>query len=126
MGECSALVVTASLDRSCKVHRMSDGKLLRTIAFPVSIHSVVMDAGEHCLYAGGGDGAVFEVALAGAVAGTGGGSGGQTKPVYIRMEGHSRAVNSLAVSVDGENLVSGESRLKGLGRRWGASPWVGW
>ena len=57
-GSCCALVLSTSLDHSCKLHRMSDGALLRTVVLPISLHSLAMDAGEHCLYVGGEGGEV--------------------------------------------------------------------
>lgn len=44
-GEASALVATGSLDRTVKLHRMSDGRLLRTVPLPTSVHALAMDAG---------------------------------------------------------------------------------
>lgn len=69
MGEGTALVATASLDRSCKLWSMATGQLLRSVQLPSAINSVTLDAGEHVLYAGGTDGVIYEVPLVDAGAG---------------------------------------------------------
>ena len=57
------------------------GVLLWSAAFPVALHALALDPAEHALYAGGGDGRIFELALAGqpgsdrAGSGLGAGSG---------------------------------------------------
>ncbi|GFH21551.1 uncharacterized protein HaLaN_18880 [Haematococcus lacustris] len=131
--EAAGLVASASLDRSVKLHRLSDGALLATVALPVAATAVVVDAGEHALYVGGADGSVYEVSLVGEVAdlqqqqpnGTGGSQLGAQRPSWLqaggaglgesgallhphaRMAAHSREVTALAMSLDGELLVSG-------------------
>lgn len=116
---------------------MSDGRLLATAALPSGINCVALDAGEHAMYAGGTDGAIYEISLVGNHSG---GSGGASEAMamsrlgsggfgvmssssaaaavssssatssalkYTRMEGHSRAVNAVSISPDGETMVSG-------------------
>lgn len=102
-----------------QVHRLSDGQLLRSVALPSGLHCVALDAGEHAAWAGASDGAIYEVplvaigghtstnALGGAPGGAAGSSLGAAAAGVVRMEGHSRAVNALAVCRDGETLVSG-------------------
>lgn len=115
-GEASAIVVTSSLDRTVKVHRMADGgRLLATASLPSGINCVALDAGEHAVYAGGSDGAVYEISLVGsgpnqpaaAAVSTSSSPAAVASLGYMRMEGHSRAVNALAMSLDGETMVSG-------------------
>eukprot|EP00955_Chlamydomonas_euryale_P010135 108613-Chlamydomonas_euryale.AAC.5 len=73
---------------------------------------VALDAGESTIYAGGADGSVYEVSLVG---GGGGVAAGRGLPAgglalasgVVRMEGHARSVTSLAVSPDGDAMVSG-------------------
>lgn len=110
-GGAGAVVVTTSLDRSCKIHRLSDGKQLGSITLPSALLSVVLDKGEHSLYAGAGDGNIYEVSLVGGEASHGASAAGTstaTSTQYARFQGHSKAVNSLAMSLDGEQLVSGK------------------
>jgi pre-rRNA-processing protein IPI3 len=92
---------------------MADGRLLRSAALPSALNCVVMDAGEATLFAGGADGAVYEVSLVGAPGAASGSSGGVSGAVtaacsdIVRMECHSRGVNALSLSPDGEVMVSG-------------------
>ena len=101
------------------------GVLLRSVAFPVSLHSLALDPAEHALFAGGGDGRVFELPLAGQAgsdrAGSGlGGAGGSANGHaatgapdqdvgrgYITLEGHARCVTCLHMTTDGGYLLSG-------------------
>jgi WD40 repeat protein len=129
-GEGSALLATASLDRSVKLWSLATG-LLRTITLPAGVTSVTLDAGEHVLLAGCVDGSIWEAPLAGqqlaspAAAGGGGSSGAAGAsdaaaaaaaaagvlggPGSCCYEGHSKAISSLAITPDGEQLVSGGS-----------------
>ena len=116
-GENSALLVTASLDRTIKLWSLTTGSLLRTITLPVGITAVTLDAGEHVLLAGCVDGSIWEASLVGqqlaapsaargaAAAAAAGVVGGAGSCCY---EGHSKAISSLAITPDGEQLVSGE------------------
>jgi pre-rRNA-processing protein IPI3 len=145
--EAACLILSSSLDRSVKIHRMSDGALLAAVTLPVAAMCVTMDAGEHCLYVGGADGTIYEVSLVGEIpelgsnkagntsntsalqggtgasaaeafaggsglGGLGAGAASASLVPHAKMQGHSRAVNALAVSIDGELLVSGEPALR--------------
>lgn len=65
MGEAGAVVATASLDRSVRLLSLATGKVLRSVALPAGVTAVTLDAGEHVLLAGGVDGSIWEVLLAG-------------------------------------------------------------
>lgn len=80
--------------------------LLRTLTFPSAIHSIRTDPGDHALYAGSGDGRIFETSLVGEVT-SGEGSGEQHEAGYHTMEGHEGAVTCLAMTTDANQLVSG-------------------
>uniref|UniRef100_A0A7S3R295 Anaphase-promoting complex subunit 4 WD40 domain-containing protein n=1 Tax=Dunaliella tertiolecta TaxID=3047 RepID=A0A7S3R295_DUNTE len=114
--EGASLVASCSLDRSCKLHRLSDGALLASVQLQVPLQCVALDSGEHALFAGGSDGSIFEVDLlsGGEVSAAGGGH--LTLQPIARMAGHERPVNSLAFSSDGEVLVSGSD--DGTARTW--------
>ncbi len=84
------------------------GTLLRSLTFPASIHSIRTDPGEHALYAGAGDGRVFETSLVGEVTG-GEGTGERAEAGYYTLEGNTSAVTCLATTTDANQLVSGES-----------------
>ncbi len=45
------------------MHRLSDGRLLRSVALPAALQCVALEPGEHAAFAGGADGAVYEVPL---------------------------------------------------------------
>ncbi|BDA48951.1 WD repeat-containing protein 18 [Coccomyxa sp. Obi] len=116
------IVITASLDRSCKTWSLAQGNLLRSITFPVSLHSVSMDPAEHALYLGGADGRIFEVSLAGenltqdsgafpGLGGAGASSGNAADADAGRewrvLEGHTQCVTCLACTTDGGHMLSG-------------------
>lgn len=105
-GQANALAVTCSLDRSCKIWSLAQGVLLRSLTFPSAIHSIRTDPGDHALYAGSGDGRIFETSLVGEVAG-GEGSGEQHEAGYYTMEGQNAAVTCLAMTTDANQMVSG-------------------
>lgn len=128
LGEGSAVLVTASLDRSIKLWSLATGKLLRSITLPAGATSVTMDAGEHVLLAGCADGSIYEASLVGpqqqlpqskagsSAAGGGAGSSAGAAgvvggPGSCWYEGHTKAISSLAITPDGEQLVSGERGL---------------
>jgi pre-rRNA-processing protein IPI3 len=134
MGEGSAVLATASLDRSIKLRSLSTGQLLRSITLPAGVTSVTMDAGEHILLAGCADGSIFEVSLVGpqqqlvpqgrgpaAAAAAAGGSSGSADVVggagSCCYEGHTKAVSSMVITADGEQLVSGKGH-----DFWGGGP----
>lgn len=120
-GENSAVLVTASLDRTIKLWTLTTGQLLRSITLPVGVTAVTLDAGEHTLLAGCIDGTIWEASLVGqqlavpsaargsaaAAATTASVIGGLGSCCY---EGHSKAISSLAITPDGEQLVSGETK----------------
>ncbi|WIA41254.1 hypothetical protein OEZ86_004862 [Tetradesmus obliquus] len=89
-GEGSALLATASLDRSVKLWSLTTGQLLRTITLPAGVT----------------DAAAAAAAAAGVVGG----------PGSCCYEGHSKAISSLEITPDGEQLVSGSE--DGTARIW--------
>lgn len=105
-GQANAIAVTASLDRSCKIWSLAQGTLLRSLTFPAPIHSIRTDPGDHALYAGAGDGRVFETSLVGEVTG-GEGSGERAEAGYYTLEGNTTAITCLATTTDANQLVSG-------------------
>ncbi|KAL0027630.1 hypothetical protein WJX79_003997 [Trebouxia sp. C0005] len=105
-GQANAIAITASLDRSCKIWSLAQGILLRSLTFPASIHSIRTDPGDHALYAGAGDGRIFETSLVGEVTG-GEGTGERAEAGYYTMEGNTTAVTCLATTTDANQLVSG-------------------
>lgn len=100
-GGINALIASTSLDRSIKVRSLGTGAVLRTIALPSPLTSLVLDPGEHALYVGSAFGSVYDVSLVGWV-----GPEGQE---YVEMgKSHGeKAVTALALSGDASLLVSG-------------------
>ena len=89
------------------------GTLLRSVSFPVSLHSLLLGPGEHAIYAGGADGRIFEVPLAGQPVATLGAPpdlAHDVAPPHQRwavLEGHSRTVTCLEATTDGGYMLSG-------------------
>lgn len=106
-GGSSAIVVSCSLDHTCKIWSLALGTLLRSIVFPTALNAIVLDPGEYALYAGGADGRIFTTALNFGVPTTAGILADGNLGTDAALIGHSRAVTSLAFSMDGVSLVSG-------------------
>jgi WD40 repeat protein len=124
-GEANAILVTASLDRSLKIWQLATGQLLRSINLPAGVTVVTLDAGEHVLLAGCTDGTIWEVSLVGPAAAetapagasaAGAAAAASASPSSSGImggagsccyEGHSKAISSLHITPDGEQLVSG-------------------
>jgi pre-rRNA-processing protein IPI3 len=116
-GGGAGLVVSCSADRTCKIWTLGGGYLLRTVSLPAALRAVAIDACEATLYAGAVDGRVFEVPLnasASMAQSTDGSSG-----ACAVLEGHTRAVNSLACTADGERVISASD--DGTCRVWDAA-----
>jgi pre-rRNA-processing protein IPI3 len=120
-GGTTAVVATASADRTVRLWSLSTGRALLTLEVPAggaAATAVCLDAGEHAVYVGGADGAVYEASLAGGGGGLDGGAGDgggggeaaaassaatggppTASPRLRRLPGggHSKAVVSLAV-----------------------------
>lgn len=90
------------------------------VDLPASLYCLALDTGEHSLYAGGGDGRIFEISLVGpadsfqAVGAVQSGAVGppaQLPEGVVALEGHTACVHGLALSPGGDCLVSGERPL---------------
>ncbi|KAG6591385.1 Protein ROOT INITIATION DEFECTIVE 3, partial [Cucurbita argyrosperma subsp. sororia] len=51
-GGSNAIIISSSVDRTCKVWILSNGKLLRNIIFPSIIDAIALDPGERVFYGG--------------------------------------------------------------------------
>ncbi|KAK7394358.1 hypothetical protein VNO78_14882 [Psophocarpus tetragonolobus] len=112
IGGCNANIVSASLDRTCKVWSLSRGTLLRNIVFPSVIDSIALDPAEHVFYAGSRDGKIFIAAL-------------NTESIVTHNYGiidsfsnHSKSVTCLAYGMRENLLISGSE--DGMVRVWNA------
>ncbi|CAM6106553.1 unnamed protein product [Calypogeia fissa] len=106
-GGPSAIVVSCSLDHTCKIWSLALGTLLRSIVFPTALNAVILDPGEYALYAGGTDGRIFITALNFGVPTASGILADGLLGTDAALIGHTRAVTALAFSMDGVSLVSG-------------------
>ena len=133
-GGCRAIVVSVGADRTVQIHSLGGGELLRTIVLPQPLTSVVMDPLEHSIYVGSSYGDIFDISLVGDAEteelGTVSGkpvhlgstgvdvgvvkndaslnsSNARESKEWCKMEGHTKTVTSLALTLDGALLVSG-------------------
>ncbi|XP_068643446.1 protein ROOT INITIATION DEFECTIVE 3-like [Aristolochia californica] len=102
-GGCSAIIISASEDRTCKVWSLPKGNLLRNVVFPSIIYSIALDPGENVFYAGCSDSKIYIAAL-NAVSAT---SSSYGLHIIGALSDHSKAVTCLAFSNNGISLVSG-------------------
>nr|XP_027188635.1 protein ROOT INITIATION DEFECTIVE 3-like [Cicer arietinum] len=108
-GGCSAIIVSASDDRTCKVWSLSSGTLQRSILFPSKMNA------EHVLYAGSEDGKIFIVALNTTRVPT----NNHGSYIIDSFSNHSKKVTCLAYSAIEKLLISGSE--DGIIRVWNAS-----
>ena len=87
------------------------GTLLRSLAFPASIHTVLTDPADHALYAGAGDGSIFETSLVGTTPQPQAEDGGlmPAEGGYYTLRAGTAAVTCLALTADAGQMVSGQS-----------------
>ena len=102
IGLCSSTLVSCSLDCTCKFWTLSDGILLRTVAFPCAIFGVAIDSTESGFYAAGANGLVYKESMKV-------GSQKQLGKAYELIawsKSHSGSIVSLVLVNSGKNLVS--------------------
>ncbi|XP_059444284.1 protein ROOT INITIATION DEFECTIVE 3-like isoform X1 [Corylus avellana] len=58
-GSSSSVLVSSSLDGTCKVWDFVSGRLIQTQVYPVAITAIVLDPGEQLLFCGSVDGRIF-------------------------------------------------------------------
>lgn len=106
-GGIRSLLLTVSLDRTCKLYDLASGALLLNLVFPEALSSVAIDHLETKVYTGTIDGNIFEFSLQ---------SPPRMKEYHVSNEslgsqnrfiGHTGRVTTLSVSLDGESLLSG-------------------
>lgn len=137
IGGPNSIVISVSADRSMQIRSLGSGILLSKITLPQPLLSLAMDPLEHSVYIGSSHGEIYEVSLVGDVentretnkdteeAGRGVYSGmiateagfslrGDKESSsfsdvnrWFQMSGHTKAVTSLALTLDGSLLVSG-------------------
>eukprot|EP01018_Ginkgo_biloba_P032902 Gb_28842 [translate_table: standard] len=102
-GGSSSVVISCSLDCTCKVWSLGLGILLQTFTFSTQINAIVLDPGEQLLFAGSTDGTIFvnelEIGLQDTAAVV-------TEDRSSALIGHRGAITALAFSINGLWLVS--------------------
>jgi pre-rRNA-processing protein IPI3 len=115
-GATNVILASVSLDRTCKLWSLAQGRLIRSISLPTPLHSVFLDPWEHAVYAGAGDGRIFKVSLLGSRLEAGPPPGapqlssseaGLAEGGVRCLLGHTQAVNCLSGTTNGYHLVSG-------------------
>lgn len=100
------MLVSVSLDRTCHIYDLASGSILLNLVFPEALTSVAVDKLFTKVYVGTLDGNIFEFAL----------QIPRTKEYHVshdalpskqRFLGHTGAVTTLSISLDGESLLSG-------------------
>ncbi|GAU34061.1 hypothetical protein TSUD_16490 [Trifolium subterraneum] len=114
-GGSSAIIVSASDDRTCKVWSLSSGTLLRSIVFPSIINAIALDPAEHVFYAGSSDGNIYIAALNTERITT---TNNYGKHIIGSFSNHSKAVTCLTYGKVGDLLISGSE--DGIVRVWNA------
>lgn len=105
-GGMRALLVTSSMDRTCKIYDLSSGSMLLSLVFQEMITTVVVDRVELGLFVGTSIGNIYHYRLH---------PQPRTREYHItdedklnnKFSGHTKAVTCLAVSLDGQTLMSG-------------------
>ncbi|PNH04325.1 WD repeat domain-containing protein [Tetrabaena socialis] len=97
-GGAAAVVASASLDQTIKLHRLSDGQLLRSVALPAAIHDLAIDAGEQLMFAACGDGVIYEVPLMPIATPNDFAHHEPGHSCYGALQGHSRPVTCVALA----------------------------
>ena len=103
-GGAASLAASASADHSVCFYGAGAGTLLRSVRLPVSLTALVVEPGEHAAYAGGEDGAVYELDL------VGGAAAGSSAPAPVaRLAGHEAPITALATPPALAVLLSGSA-----------------
>lgn len=109
-GGMRAFLISVSLDRTCKLYDLSSGTLLLNLVFPEALTAVTLDHLDTKVYVGTADANIFEFSLQ---------SPPRMKEYHVSNEaltatkqrfiGHTGAVTTLSISLDGEILLSGSN-----------------
>ncbi|XP_059663970.1 protein ROOT INITIATION DEFECTIVE 3-like [Cornus florida] len=102
IGGSNCTILSCSLDCTCKFWSLMHGTELRTVAFPSTIWSAVIDPTESEFYIGGSDGLVYSAALK--VAGRN--LVKQGREMVSWAQRHDRAIVGMAMMNRGRNLVT--------------------
>ncbi|CAH1454402.1 unnamed protein product [Lactuca virosa] len=115
-GGSNAIILSSSLDRTCKVWSLARGTLLRNIVFPSIIDAVALDPGEHVFYAGGRDGKIYIAELNAQTTSNNNNNNNYGLHIIGTLSDQSKAICSLGFALDGFQLVVGSE--DGMVRVW--------
>ncbi|XP_026751609.1 WD repeat-containing protein 18 [Galleria mellonella] len=100
-------LTTVSCDRLCKIYDLASGEMLLNLVFDVPLSAITMDVLELNIFIGTTEGKIHQFSLT---------NPPRSRDVLINIEnncstfhGHTKIVNCLSVSLDGETLMSGSS-----------------
>lgn len=102
-GGSNSVVISSSLDCTCKVWSLGHGNLLQTFAFSTQINAIILDPGEQLLFTGSTDGTIFVNEI---VIGLQDTSAVVTEDQSSRLTGHGGSITALAFSINGLWLIS--------------------
>ncbi|XP_023765625.1 protein ROOT INITIATION DEFECTIVE 3 [Lactuca sativa] len=115
-GGSNAIILSSSLDRTCKIWSLARGTLLRNIVFPSIIDAVALDPGEHVFYAGGRDGKIYIAELNAQTTSNNHNNNNYGLHIIGTLSDQSKAICSLGFALDGYQLVVGSE--DGMVRVW--------
>ncbi|CAB3225480.1 unnamed protein product [Arctia plantaginis] len=100
-------LITVSSDRSCKVYDLSSGEMLLNLVFGLPLSAVTMDVLELNVFVGTTEGQIYQLSLT---------NPPRNRDLLVNTEdkqnifkSHTKTVNCLSVSLDGETLMSGSN-----------------
>ncbi|XP_010243995.1 PREDICTED: protein ROOT INITIATION DEFECTIVE 3-like [Nelumbo nucifera] len=105
-GGCGSIIVSCSLDCTCKLWSLAQGIHLRTLRFPCMIWGVAMDPTESTLYAGGSDGRVYVAMLKVASSSRQEVGRGSTELVAWTQEAAGGAITAVKMTNTGRNILT--------------------
>lgn len=105
-GGMRALLVTVSMDRTCKIYDLASGGMLLSLVFQEMLTAVTLDRVEIGLFVGTSTGNIYHYRLQ---------PPSRTREYHItdddkvsnKFAGHTKAITCLAVSLDEQTLMSG-------------------
>lgn len=105
-GGMRALLVTVSMDRTCKIYDIGSGSMLLSLVFQEMLTAVTVDRVEIGLFVGTSSGNIYHHRLQ---------PPSRTREYHItdndkinnKFVGHTKAITCLAVSLDEQTLISG-------------------
>ncbi|XP_077228204.1 protein ROOT INITIATION DEFECTIVE 3-like [Tasmannia lanceolata] len=117
-GGSSSMLISSSLDGTCKVWDLIIGRFLQTHSFSLAVTAIVLDPGEQQLFSGSSDGRIFINALD---------IGLQESPPIVSedqstvLRGHKGPITALSFSLSGLWLISASEDCTAC--LWAVSSW---